>query len=56
MDDENLEVEFTAPTNKKNTKVVVPATVEVDGVVYKVTSVGEKAFYKNSKVTRIQEG
>lgn len=34
--------------------IVVPETVEVEGVVYTVTSIGRRAFYGSSKVTSIE--
>ena len=52
---EEKEVEFAAPADKKATKVVVPATIKTEnGDVFTVTSIGEKAFYKNSKIQSLE--
>ncbi len=40
------EVAYTAPTSKTVKTVTIPDTISVDGVTYKVTSIGSKAFYK----------
>jgi hypothetical protein len=56
-DDENNEVELSGISNKKLTKVVIPGTVkDENGITYKVTSIGEKAFYKNTKITSVTIG
>lgn len=34
----------------------IPDTVAIDGIVYKVTSIGEKAFYKNTALKKIVIG
>ena len=47
------EVEYEEPAEDAKGKVKVPAFVKVDGVVYRVTSVSDKAFKKNNKVTKI---
>lgn len=36
--------------------VTIPATIEADGVVYAVTSIGDGAFKKNSKITKVVMG
>ncbi len=57
MDDEEKEVELSGSSNKKLTNVVVPKTVQDEnGVVYTVTSVGQKAFYKNNKIKSVVIG
>lgn len=33
--------------------VTIPAAIEKDGVQYKVTSIAAKAFYKNTKITKV---
>ena len=43
-------VEFKAPKNKKVTKVTIPATVEIDGITYKVTTIAKSAFSGCSKL------
>ena len=50
------EVEFAATASKKVKKVTIPETVTVDGVTYKVTSISDKAFYKNKKLTTVTIG
>ena len=52
----NLTVEYTASTNKSAKTVKVPDTVTVGGVTYKVTSVKDKAFKGNKKVTSVTIG
>ncbi|WP_026498437.1 leucine-rich repeat domain-containing protein [Butyrivibrio sp. WCD2001] len=54
--DENPEIEVTTPKDKKAKKVVIPATVSLGDKEYKVTSIGEKAFYKNKNVQEIIVG
>lgn len=54
INEEDKEVEFTAPADNKETNVVVPATITAeDGTVYTVTSIGEKAFYKNTNIKKL---
>ncbi|HBZ64520.1 MAG TPA: hypothetical protein DEO89_07990 [Lachnospiraceae bacterium] len=55
-DDEENEVEVTSFSNKKLTNLVIPATVKSGDKEYKVTSIGQKAFYKNTKLKRITIG
>ncbi len=40
-------VEYVKPTNKKKSKVTIPATVKIGGVSYKVTSIAKNAFKGN---------
>ena len=37
-------------------KLVIPATVKIDGKKYKVTSIGKRAFYKNTKLKTVVTG
>ena len=54
IDVDSKEVEFTAPADNKETEVVVPATITTaNGDVFTVTSIGEKAFYKNTKIKKL---
>ncbi len=54
IDVEGKEVELSAPANTKITEVVVPAKITTEnGDVFTVTSIGEKAFYKNSKIKKL---
>lgn len=56
-DDEQNEVELSAVSSKKVKKLIVPATVKNEnGNVYRVTSIGQKAFYKNTKLTNVVIG
>ena len=43
-------------TNKKAKRVTIPAVIKVNGVTYKVTSIGAKAFNGNKKLTKITVG
>lgn len=53
-DDETNEVEFFCPANQKLKSVHIPATVtDENGTVYTVTSIGNKAFYKNTQITSV---
>lgn len=40
-------------TNKKAKRVTIPAVIKVNGVTYKVTSIGAKAFNGSKKLTKI---
>lgn len=42
--------------NKKAKRVTIPAVIKVNGVTYKVTSIGAKAFNGNKKLTKITVG
>ncbi len=53
-DDEEVEVAGIADKNLK--KLVIPGTVDAEGKAYKVTSVGQKAFYKNNKLQSVVIG
>ncbi|MCM1128208.1 MAG: leucine-rich repeat domain-containing protein, partial [Lachnospiraceae bacterium] len=55
-DDEQNEVEVSSTANKGLTKAVIPAEVSHGGITYKVTSIGEKAFYKNTKIKNVVIG
>ena len=47
------EVEVSALKNKKAKKITINATVKFNGVTYKVTSIGKKAFAKAKKLKKI---
>ena len=47
------EVEITGLKNKKAKSVTIKSTVTINGVKYKVTSVGKKAFAKAKKLKKI---
>jgi hypothetical protein len=56
-DDEKMEVEVCCPASKNITKVQIPATIkDENGTIYTVTSIGQKAFYKNTKIKSIIVG
>lgn len=49
-------VECTKLTNKKQKKITIPATITVDGITYKVTSVAKNAFRNNKSLTKVTIG
>lgn len=49
-------VEYKAPVSKTKASVVIPATVKVDGVTYKVTSIAKNAFKNNKKLKKVTVG
>lgn len=49
-------VEYKSPVNKKATKVIIPATVKIDGISYKVTGISANAFKNNKKLKTITIG
>lgn len=51
----NGTVEFIKTTSKSST-ITIPKTVKVDGITYKVTSVGKNALKGNKKVTKVVIG
>jgi hypothetical protein len=52
----NAEVEFSAPKSTTTKKVVIPDTIEKNGVTYKVTSVAASAFKNNKTITSVTLG
>lgn len=52
----NGTVEVKAPVKKTETSVTIPATVKINGYSFKVTAIGSKAFYKNSKLKKVTVG
>lgn len=52
----NPQVAYIGTTNKKATQVKVPDKVSVNGITYKVTSIADKAFYKNKKIKTVTVG
>ena len=52
----NGTVAYVGPINKKATKVTIPATVKIDGITFKVTSVAKNAFKNNKKVKTVTIG
>lgn len=55
-DTENPTVEYTAPVSKTAKSVIIPSTIEKDGITYKVTSVGKNAFGSRKKMTKVTIG
>lgn len=55
-DEQKKEVKYEAPANKKDKKITVPDTVEIDGEIYKVTKIEKGAFKKNTSVTKVTIG
>ena len=55
-DKSNLTVEYIAPINKKAKSVTIPATIKVNGITYKVTSIAGNAFKNNKKLTKATIG
>lgn len=49
-------LEYVKPLSNTYKSVVIPATVQVDGVTCKVTSIGKGAFKNNTKLTKITIG
>ena len=47
---------YVGPLDKKATKVKIPATVKIDGVTFKVTSIEKNAFKNNKKVKTVTIG
>lgn len=50
------EIEVVGTPKKNVSKVVIPATVKINGKKYKVTSIGHQAFYKNTKIKSVVIG
>ena len=49
-------VAFTGVTNKKLTKILIPSTVTINGMKYKVTEIGASALKNNKKVKTVSIG
>lgn len=49
-------VEYVKPVNKKKTTVSIPATVKLDGITYKVTSIAKNAFKNNKNIKKLTIG
>lgn len=55
-DQKNPIVEYVKPKSNAKGNVKIPATARYAGVTYKVTSIADKAFRNNKKVTNITVG
>lgn len=51
----NYSVEYKKTSNKAS-KIKIPDTIAVDGIVYKVTSISANAFKNNKKLTKVVIG
>lgn len=49
-------VEYYRSTNKNAKTITMKATVKINGITYKVTSVAAKAFKNNTKITKVTIG
>ena len=49
-------VEYTKTTNTKAASLTIPATVKIDGVTYKVTSIAANTFSQNTKLKKVTIG
>ena len=47
------EVTFVKPKSSKKTSFTIPATIKIDGKVYKVTVIADKAFKNNKKLKSV---
>ena len=52
----NAAVEYSKSTDTKRTSIVIPATVTINGVTYKVIQVAPNAFKDNKKVRKVTIG
>ncbi len=52
-DANNAEVEYVSSVNKKVNSVVIPATVTIDNVTYKVTGIAKNAFKNCNKLKKV---
>ncbi len=50
------EVAYYGPKNKKVTKIIIPQTVTIDGITYKVTSIADKACQNCKKLKTVTIG
>lgn len=51
LSSEDLTVEVVSGNNGYTGDIIIPSTVTFDGNEYRVTSIGESAFYKCSSLT-----
>lgn len=54
--EKNGTVEYSKSTDKNIKTVEIPATVEIEGITYKVTSIAANAFKNNTKITTVKIG
>jgi hypothetical protein len=53
---QNPKVAYTASTDTSATSITIPATITVNGVKYKVTSIADEAFKDNATITTVTIG
>ena len=49
-------IKYTGSSDKTKKRVIIPKTVTIDGVEYKVTSIGKKAFRNNKSLKEVVIG
>ncbi len=49
-------VEYVAATNKNATSIIIPSTVTIDNITYKVVRIAADAFKNNKKITKVTIG
>lgn len=47
---------YVKPLDKKKKTIVIPATVSINGVKYKITAIADRAFKGNKNVTKVKIG
>ena len=52
----DFSVSFLGTVNKKQKNIVVPNTIMIENVKYKVTQIGAKAFYNQKKLQKVTIG
>ena len=54
--EKGIAVTYMEPSDKKQTTVTIPATVTIDHITYKVTSVSNNAFKNNKSIKKVTIG
>ncbi|MBO5524337.1 MAG: leucine-rich repeat protein [Roseburia sp.] len=49
-------VQYVTPADRTKKKIVIPDTITVNGITYKITSISEKAFMGNKNITSVAVG
>lgn len=55
-DTKNAAVQYIKSTNTKAAAIIIPATVTINGITYKVASIAPNAFKNNQKITKVTIG
>ena len=50
------EVIFIKPKSSKKKSIIIPVTITIDGHIYKVTAIGDRAFKNNKKLKSVTIG